>query len=90
MARKALSHVIWKPDDLYFWAGLMATKKHFFRLGTFFIKDGSDIWHNIVRHKGDTLTHILEPNPPNVTFRRIFLGPRLVSWHALLQRLANV
>jgi hypothetical protein len=43
-----------------------------------------------VRHKGDIITHVLESNPPNVTFRRNLLGPRLVFWEALLQRLANV
>jgi hypothetical protein len=32
----------------------------------------------------------MESNPPNVTFRRNLYGPRLVSWEALLQRLANV
>jgi hypothetical protein len=40
---KALSQILWKPGDSHFWAGLMATKKHFFSLGTFFIKDGSEI-----------------------------------------------
>jgi hypothetical protein len=40
---KALSQVLWKSDDSHFWAGLMATKKFFFGLGTFSIKDGSEI-----------------------------------------------
>jgi hypothetical protein len=40
---KALSQVLWKPGDSYFWAGLMTTKKFFFGLGTFSIKDGSEI-----------------------------------------------
>jgi hypothetical protein len=44
----------------------------------------------IIRHKGDTIAHVLESIPPNVTFRRNLYGPRLVSWEALLQRLANV
>jgi hypothetical protein len=44
----------------------------------------------IVRHKGDTVAHILESNHPNVTFRRNLYGLRLVSWEALLQRLALV
>jgi hypothetical protein len=43
-----------------------------------------------VRHKGDTIAHVLESNPPNVTFRRNLYGPRLVSWENLLQRLASV
>ena len=40
---KALSQVSWKPGDSHFWAGLMATKKHFFRFGSFNIKDGTEI-----------------------------------------------
>ena len=39
----------WKPGDSHFWAGLMATKKHFFRFGVFNIKDGTEIrfWEDI-------------------------------------------
>ena len=40
---KALSQVVWRPGDSHFWAGLMATKKHFFRFGKFAIRDGSEI-----------------------------------------------
>jgi hypothetical protein len=46
--------------------------------------------YDIVRHKGDTIAHLLESNPPNVTFRRNLYGPELVSWENLLQRLASV
>jgi hypothetical protein len=38
---KAMSHILWKPGDSHFWAGLMASKKIFFRHGTFSINDGS-------------------------------------------------
>jgi hypothetical protein len=87
----------------------MAMKKHFFGLGTFSIKDGSEIrfwedkWlgttslqeqypalYNIVRHKGDTIAKILETSPPNVSFRIDLSGQRLVSWNAILLRLANI
>jgi hypothetical protein len=44
----------------------------------------------IVRHKGDAIAHVLESNPLNMMFRRNLYGPRLVSWEALLQRLANI
>jgi hypothetical protein len=44
----------------------------------------------IVRHKGDTIAHVLDSKPPTVSFRRNLYGPRLVSWVALLQRLANI
>jgi hypothetical protein len=32
---KALSQVLWKPGDSYFWAGLMDTKKYFFSIWIF-------------------------------------------------------
>jgi hypothetical protein len=40
---KAFSQIFWKLDDSHFWAGLMATKKHFFGHGKFSIKDGSEV-----------------------------------------------
>ena len=92
-----------------FWAGLMATKKHFFRFGSFVIKDGSEIrfwedkWlgnttlreqypalYSIVCHKSDTIFMVMETSPPNVTFRRDLIGPRLAAWNALIGRLAMV
>ena len=51
---KAVIQVVWKPGDSHFWAGLMATKKHFFRFGVFNIKDGTKIrfWED--KWLGDT------------------------------------
>jgi hypothetical protein len=46
--------------------------------------------YNIVRHKSDTLAKVMESSPPNVMFRHDLIGPRLTSWHALLQRLAPI
>jgi hypothetical protein len=43
IGQKALSQVLWKPGDSHFWAGLMAMKKFFFGLGSFSIKDGSEV-----------------------------------------------
>jgi hypothetical protein len=43
-----------------------------------------------VHHKGDTITKVMETSSPNVTFRRDLSGQSLVSWNALLQRLANI
>ena len=40
---RAVSQVLWKPGDSHFWAGLMATKKFFFKHGFFSIRDGSEI-----------------------------------------------
>ena len=49
LGQKAVSQAYWKPGDSHFWAGLMVAKKHFFRLGSFAIKDGSEIrfWEDI-------------------------------------------
>ena len=43
-----------------------------------------------MRHKGDTIAIVMESFPPNVTFRRDLIGPRLQSWYILLQRLSTV
>jgi hypothetical protein len=43
VSSKALSQVLWKPSDSHFWAGLIVTKKFFFSLDSFSIKDGSEI-----------------------------------------------
>jgi hypothetical protein len=59
-------------------------------LGITTLREQYSALYAIVRHKGDTIAHILESNPPNVTFRRNLYGPRLVSWEALLQPLASV
>jgi hypothetical protein len=37
-----------------------------------------------------TLAKVLETSPPNVSFRRHLIGPRLSYWYALLQRLALI
>jgi hypothetical protein len=37
---KALSQVLWKPGDSHFWAGMMATKKHFSAMENFRLKMG--------------------------------------------------
>jgi hypothetical protein len=39
----ALSEVLWKPVDSQFLARLMAAKNYFFHLGSFSIKDNSEI-----------------------------------------------
>jgi hypothetical protein len=43
IGQKSLSQVLWKPGDSHFLAGLMATEKFFFGLGSFSIKNGSEI-----------------------------------------------
>jgi hypothetical protein len=59
-------------------------------LGTTTLQEQYLALYSIVRHKGDTISKVMESSPPNVMFRRDLLGQRLVSWNALLQRLANV
>jgi hypothetical protein len=43
IGQKALSQVLWNPGDSHFWTRLMATKKFFFGLDSFSIKDGLEI-----------------------------------------------
>ena len=61
-------------------------------LGNTTLREQYPALYNIVlsRHKSDTLAKVLETSPPNVTFRRDLIGPRLTSWNELLQRLALV
>jgi hypothetical protein len=59
-------------------------------LGATTLREKYPTLYVIVRHKGDTIAHVMESNPPNMMFRRSLIGPRLVSWKALLQRLANI
>jgi hypothetical protein len=59
-------------------------------LGNASLREQYPALYAIVRHKSDTLAHVLGSNPPNVTFRRTLFGPRQVSWDALLLRLANI
>ena len=40
--------------------------------------------YNIVRHKSDTLTKVMETFPPNMLFRRSLFGSRQASWNALI------
>jgi hypothetical protein len=59
-------------------------------LGNATLREQYPALYNIVRHKGDTIATVMESFPPNVTFRRDLIGPRLQSWNILLQRLSTV
>jgi hypothetical protein len=48
------------------------------------------LWINEFRHKGDTIATVMTNSLPNVTFRRDLIEPQLMTWNALLQRLAFV
>jgi hypothetical protein len=41
--------------------------------------------YNIIRHKNNTIAKVLESSPPNMTFRRDLVGPKLALRNALLQ-----
>jgi hypothetical protein len=59
-------------------------------LGNTTLREQCPALYSVVRHKGDTLAHVLGSRPPNVMFRRTLFGPRLVNWEALIQRMANI
>ena len=59
-------------------------------LGNATLREQCPALYDVVRYKGDTIAKVLESFPPNVTFRRDLIGPRLQSWNILLQRLFAV
>jgi hypothetical protein len=59
-------------------------------LGNATLREEYSALYNIVHRKSDTIAKVIETSPPNMMFRRDLLGQILVSWNALLQRLANV
>jgi hypothetical protein len=77
----------------------------FFRYDTFSIKDGTQIcfWEDswLGNHPlskqypalysiSDIIAVVMATSPPDVTFRRDLIGPRLLAWNALLQRLEAI
>jgi hypothetical protein len=46
--------------------------------------------YSIVRRKSDTIASVMATSPPDVTFRRDLIGPRLVTWNAQLQHLDSI
>jgi hypothetical protein len=59
-------------------------------LGNTTLHEQYPLLYDIVCHKGDTITKVMEESPPNMTFRRDLSGQRLVSWNSLVQRLAHI
>jgi hypothetical protein len=43
--------------------------------------------YSTVCRKSDTIAVVMATSPPDVTFRRDLIGPRLLAWNALLQHL---
>jgi hypothetical protein len=48
------------------------------------------VLYSIVRRKIDTIAVVMATSPPDVTFRRDLIGPRLQSCEALLHRLDSI
>jgi hypothetical protein len=46
--------------------------------------------YNILRYKTDTLAEVMGSSSPTIMFRRNFVGPRIASLNALIQRMAFV
>jgi hypothetical protein len=46
--------------------------------------------YRIARRQGDTIATVMATSPPNVTFRRVLLGQRLVAWNNLIKRLRDI
>ena len=46
--------------------------------------------YNIVRPKIIAILEALSSYPPNFSWRRDLIGPKLVEWNHLLARLANI
>jgi hypothetical protein len=46
--------------------------------------------YSIVHRKSDTIAIVMATSPPDVTFRRDLIGPRLVVWNSLLHRLEAI
>ncbi|WVZ71541.1 hypothetical protein U9M48_020116 [Paspalum notatum var. saurae] len=45
--------------------------------------------YNIARPKNTTIAEVLSSSPPNLSWRRDLVGPKLVAWNHLLPRIAN-
>jgi hypothetical protein len=81
---RALSQVLWKPGDSHFWAGLMATKKYLFTLGSFAIKDGSEIRFLEDKWLGNTTLHEQYPALYYIVRHKAIPSPRF--WRLLHRR----
>jgi hypothetical protein len=59
-------------------------------LGNTTLREQYPALYNIVGHKNETIAMVLETSPPNVSYRRDLIGPRLMAWNTLLGRLDSV
>ena len=59
-------------------------------LGNASLREQYPALYNIAREKKILLRKVLSSSPPNISFRRDLIGPRLMSWHNLLSRLDSI
>uniref|UniRef100_A0ACD5YIW8 Uncharacterized protein n=1 Tax=Avena sativa TaxID=4498 RepID=A0ACD5YIW8_AVESA len=59
-------------------------------LGQTSLSEQYTVLYSIIKHKGDTISIVMEDYPPNVSFRRSLIEPRLVSCNNLLLRLSTI
>ena len=58
-------------------------------LGTTTLCEQYRCLYNIARPKHVTIAQALSTSPPNLTWRRDLIGPKLAAWNNLLPRIAN-
>jgi hypothetical protein len=59
-------------------------------LGHTTLRDQYPILYNIGRKIHETIIMVQPNNPPNISFRRNLVGPNLIAWQNLIDRLTNV
>ena len=76
------SFVIRDGLEVHFWEDIW--------LGNASLREQYPTLYNIAREKNNTIAQVLSASPPNISFRRDLIGPRLMSWHNLLSRLDSI
>ena len=59
-------------------------------LGNTTFRDQYPFLYNITRPKHVTIVEVLRTSPPNLSWRRDLIGPKLVAWNDMLSRIANI
>lgn len=102
LKNKTLNQVEKRPGDSHFWGGLMGIKNHFLNLGSFALKNGTQVsfWEDTwlgdqpFKYQYPSLYNIVRKNilsssPLNLSFRRALIGNKLTEWHNLALRMMN-
>ncbi|WVZ96532.1 hypothetical protein U9M48_042161 [Paspalum notatum var. saurae] len=69
--------------DSHFWKGLL-------KVGSNPLKDQFLSLYNKVHYPHKTVENVFSQMPINITFRRSLVGDKLIAWHNLLAKIANV